>query len=564
MAPAQPVNDPRTELQRLKAQIRELQEARTRLEAQLTEPSRAGVEATAPITTREELQATLRRFMRQVGLIVQVEKAVILLHDTDTGELVAQWPALGIVEEGIKTLKLRTTEGISGLAFREIRPVVSEDAIHDARAAGEPVALLGVRNALSVPLVVEARNEQGDVIQKHVIGVLNAFNKRYGGTFNQEDITLLTALSRSAASVISSARMYIAVVDEKRELESTLQSMLSGVLVVDSEGRVRLINSAARSMFGAAQADGPARLLQDVIHDEEVLGLVRESLASRQEQTRELSVPAPIDRIFQAQTALLRDESSQVNGVVATFNDITEIRSLERMKTEFVSSVSHELRTPLTSIKGFIRTLLDDTEGFFDRDTQREFYEIIDSECDRLTRLISDLLNLSRIESGRAVQLVRAPVHLPALIKKVLNAQQTSTDVHQLRMDCAGDFPTIIADQDKVDQILTNLVGNAIKYSPGGGEILVSAQDGGDFVTVRVKDEGIGIPEDEMDKVFDRFHRVSTREHQQASGTGIGLYLVKHLVEAHGGSVGVESEVGEGSTFCFILPKEPPELEEEA
>ena len=555
MAQSPPI-DPQAaeaELVRLRREIAQLQEARRQLEAQL---SASGTEeAVAPITTAAELESTLRWFVRRVGLILQAEKCVIMLFDPESGDLAAQRPALGLTDEEIKTFRVRATEGISGEAFREARAVITNDAMNDPRTVKEYTALLKVRNALTVPLITLRRGENDEVIARQVMGVFHVFNKRYGGSFNEEDVTLLVALARSAASVISSARLYIEVVDEKRRLESTFQSMLSGVLVVDREGRLRLINSAARRIFGVSSSDGIGRPLQSVISDRTVQELVQTSFEQGEEKTQEFSIFSPSERIFHIQTSLLRDESADVAGVVATFNDITELRNIERMKTEFVASVSHELRTPLTSVKGFIRTLLDDTEGYYSREMQREFYQIIDNECDRLVRLISDLLNVSRIETGRALELVPKEVNLRSLIEKRVASQRSYTARHTFVVDAPEDFPSIIADEDKVDQILTNLLSNAVKYSPNGGEIRVEIRDLGDMVTVAIADPGIGIPLEHLDRIFARFHRVDSRDARAAGGTGIGLYLVKHLVEAHGGSIRVESRVGEGSRFTFSLPK---------
>jgi signal transduction histidine kinase len=234
------------------------------------------------------------------------------------------------------------------------------------------------------------------------------------------------------------------------------------------------------------------------------------------------------------------------------------------MKSEFVSTVSHELRTPLTSIKGFIRTLLDDIDGYYDRETQMEFYRIIDTECDRLVRLINDLLNLSRIESGRALDLVLGEVDLRELISRVVDSQRAYTDRHRFEVIIPADLPKLIADRDKIDQVLTNLLSNAVKYSPDGGRVVVSARDLGDGkVSVSVADQGIGIPDDQIGRLFTRFHRVDSGDSRKQYGTGIGLYLVKHLIEAHRGEVSVASRVGEGSTFTFVLPTKLS-LEEEA
>ena len=551
-----PDDEIRAELDRLRAQIADLQEAKRQLEAELRDTSSS---ASAPITTAAELEATLRWFLRRVAMILQADKAVLMLYDQESGDLVAQWPALGLSRDEADIFHVRATQGVSGQVFREGRPIITDDAMSDPRTVKENVALLNLRNILTVPLVVERKDADGRVIEKTSIGVFHTFNKRGGQRFTEEDVTLLIALARSAASVISSARLYIAVSDEKRELERTLQGMLAGVLVVDADGRVRLMNSAARRIFGVATTDGTGRPLAQVVHNEEIHELVQSCLNGRAEANSELSIYLPEERIYQVQTALLRGDTSDISGVVTTFNDITELRSVERMKSEFVSTVSHELRTPLTSIKGFIRTLLDDTEGYYDHDMQMEFYRIIDTECDRLVRLISDLLNLSRIESGRSLELVLSEVNLARLVDRVVEAQRSYTSSHEFDVLVPDDLPPVIADQDKVEQVLTNLLSNAIKYSPDGGKISVHARAVGESVAVSVIDQGIGIPEEHLGRLFTRFHRVDSRDTRKQYGTGIGLYLVKHLVEAHHGEITVESKLGEGSTFTFVLPLRPPQ-----
>jgi len=542
----------RSELERLRSQISELQEAKRQLEAELKDAS-AG--ASAPVTTSAELEATLRWFLRRVGMILQADKAVLMLYDQETGELMAQWPALGLTTDEVDIFRVRATQGISGQVFREGRPIITDDAMSDPRTVKENVALLKMHNALTVPLVIERKDAEGQVFEKTNIGVFHVFNKRGNQRFTEEDVTLLTALAKSAASVISSAKLYIAVSDEKRELERTLQGMLAGVFVVDSDERVRLMNSAARHIFGVPGEDGTGKPFSQVVRDEGVHDLVRSCLKGNAEASAELSVYSPDERIYQVQTALLRGDNGDVSGVVATLHDITELRGVERMKSEFVSTVSHELRTPLTSIKGFIRTLLEDTEGYYDREMQTEFYRIIDSECDRLVRLISDLLNLSRIETGRALELVLTEVAMGTTVDRIVESQRSYAANHEFDIVVQDDLPTITADQDKIEQVLTNLLSNAVKYSPDGGKITIHTREVDDHVAVSVTDQGIGIPEDQLDKLFTRFHRVDSRDTRKQYGTGIGLYLVKHLVDAHQGEVTVESTVGEGSTFTFVLPK---------
>jgi two-component system phosphate regulon sensor histidine kinase PhoR len=252
-----------------------------------------------------------------------------------------------------------------------------------------------------------------------------------------------------------------------------------------------------------------------------------------------------------------------VLGVVAIFNDITEMRNLDRMKTAFVSTVSHELRTPLTSIKGFIDTLLQDTEGYFDDAARLEFYQIINGECDRLQRLIEDLLNVSRIESGKALQMHWSTFDPLPVIARVLQTQRAYVTHHQLRLQAHGHIPEITADMDKLEQILTNLISNAIKYSPSGGEVVVTVSSDVERLTIAVRDQGIGIPADKLPRLFEKFERVDNRDTRRVGGTGIGLFLVRNYVDSHGGEVWADSVLGQGSTFTFQIPIHSSKADEE-
>jgi len=557
------VEELQRELEDKKQYVAALERANKELEQRVQSASETG--ESAPIT---ELEETLKRLVVRIASILQAEKCVFLLLDKERGELVATKPAFGLTNEEIKRFRVRATQGISGQVFREGKPVILYDAISDERTMKENVALLNVHNGVCVPLVVEKRDEENKVVDSTTIGVLHVFNKRYGNIFIEEDVRLLERLARNATAVIQNAQIFREVVEEKEELEHIIESVYAGLLMVNKEGRIMQMNASARAMFDALGGELIGRPYFEVIEDPKVKGMIGRVIDEGEDEAAEISLSIPgaseEERIFQAQTALVKGEDQQVIGMVAIFNDITEIRNVDRMKTAFVSTVSHELRTPLTSIKGFISTLLADSDSYYDHETQREFYQIIDTECDRLTRLISDLLNVSRIEAGRALELNPKPIHIPPLIEKVVTVQKSYTNKHTFNVDLAEDFPTIIADEDKVDQILTNLMNNAVKYSPGGGEVTITGSVHNDHVTVSIADQGVGIPKEHLSRVFERFHRVDNRDTREVGGTGIGLYLVRHLVEAHGGKIWAESEVGKGSTFHFTLPEKPPSEEEVA
>lgn len=553
------------QLQEKNVAVTALEQANKRLEDRIKE-SEAQASGPASLTELEEM---IKRLMVRTSMLLQGEKCIFMLFDEDDGDLVAAKPALGFNDTEVKQFRVSATQGISGEVFRDQKPIILYDAINDPRTIRENVALLKITNGVCVPLIVEKRDEDTNkVLERRVIGVLWVFNKRLGNVFIQEDVNLLTRMAHNLGSVVASAKMYREIIEEKEELEHVIESVYAGIVMVHQNGRIMQMNSSARTMLHIDQNERLSGDYTSIIKDESVQAVFRKTLDDGSEAQEEVSLPAPGDndedeRIYQVQTAIARGEDQSVIGVVAIFNDITDIRSIERMKTAFVSTVSHELRTPLTSIKGFISTLLQDTEGFYDKDTIHEFYTIIDQECDRLTRLISDLLNVSRIEAGRALDLNPVPVNVEDAVERVVTVQRSYTTKHQVVSDLDENMPTIVADEDKFVQILTNLTNNAIKYSPNGGTVTIKGRKLDGMIRMSIEDQGMGIPKEHLGKVFDRFHRVDNRDTRKVGGTGIGLYLVKHFVEAHGGKIWVESEVGKGSQFIFEMPNCPPQFENE-
>ena len=518
-----------------------------------------------PMPSPGEFEHILKRLVDRIGKILQAEKCVFLLHDVNSSVLYAAPPALGFSREELHSLERPVAEeGVSNEVFRTTTSSITYDTVLDPRAAAEGLARLGIHNAVSVPLIVEKRDEDNRVLDRTTVGVLHVFNKKYGGTFADEDVRLLEQLARQGAAVIASAQMYREVVQEKQELLHTIDSLYAGLLMVGNNGRLVQINPSARAILGISPSLPVIDLpFERAITDPRVRAILARALSSgHAEVADEVSFAVPDaapeeqfrERIYQVQCATVRDDDGEPAGIVAIFNDITEIRGVEQMKTAFISTVSHELRTPLTSIKGFISTLLTDEENYFDEATRREFYGIIDSECDRLKRLIEDLLDISRIEQGSAMLMHWQQVDVVVLTEKVLAAQRSYAKDHVLALDFPDDFPTLEADPDKIDQILTNLVNNAIKYSPNGGRVCVTGRVAADSIVLTVSDEGMGISREHLSKIFENFYRVDNRDNREIGGTGIGLALVKALVEGHQGTVTPESEVGKGTTFTVSLP----------
>ncbi len=549
----------------LQLKVKELEERLALRDAELkdlqqksgTAVARQSPEASTDIAPISELDTTLRRLVQRIAMILQAEKVVMMFFERESGELMGIPPSHGVDEDVLGMFRLRATHGISGEVFREGKPAIFHDAITDPRAQEDPFSILHIRNGVTVPLVIEKRDEENRVTDRQTIGVLHAFNKRHDEDFNDEDVRLLERMAKSAASIIANLRLYQEIVEEKEELLQTLESLYAGLVLVTGEGKIAQMNASARSIF-AVNGETTGKRANEIIRDKPILDLIEGAQQSgRDGEQIEVAIHAEgrPERIYVVQAAQVKNEDGRLIGTVAILNDVTELKNLERMKSAFVATVSHELRTPLTAIKGFTSTLLMD-DSFPEAD-RREFYTIIDHECDRLTRLINDLLNIARIEAGESLKPTYSEVDLKKLCKKVILIQKQATHKHQLVMDAPEEFPNIIGDEDKLDQIVTNLMGNAIKYSPNGGTVTLHLKKDGDDVIIGVQDQGLGIPPEHVPKVFDRFHRVHTEDNRKIYGTGLGLFLVKHLVEQlHLGKVWAESELGVGSTFWVRLPKE--------
>ena len=406
-----------------------------------------------------ELEQTLTRLVRRVAMLIQAEKCVFLLHDRERHLLVARPPALGFSPEQIKALRMPLDVGLSGAVFHSGEPAIVQSASAHDIVDAPLIELLKVRNIIAQPLILELRDDEQHVVTRETIGVLHVINKHNDEDFTPEDVRLIAVMARQITAVIANAQLYLRLTEERETLQATLQSLLAGVVMVESTGHISLINSAARDIFALEDEDAIGKPFWEVIAQPPIVEMLRAATEGGQETQREIELTprsASEARIFQGQTAFVRSEdaSATVIGVVAIFNDITEIRGVERMKTAFVSTVSHELRTPLTSIKGFISTLLQDTDDYYDKATRTEFYEIIDSECDRLQRLIEDLLNVSRIESGRALQMNWSAFEPLPIVQKVIHAQSAFTDKHQFVLDAKNTIPTTLGDADKFDQII--------------------------------------------------------------------------------------------------------------
>jgi PAS domain S-box-containing protein len=518
-------------------------------------PSRSMPEANLDVAPINEADVTLRRLVQRIAMILQAEKIVIMFYDREQGELIGIPPSYGVDEERLKVFRVRASTGLSGQVFRDGDAVIFHDANNDPRTQKDPFALLHVQNGVTVPLVIEKRDDENRVVERNTIGVLHAFNKRHGEDFNDEDVRLLERMARNVGSIISNLQLYREVVEEREELAQTFESLSAGLILVSPEGRLSQMNATARAIFDQS-AEAIGKNARETLRSEELWELLDEAHHGGEGSKREIVVTVQgSERVYEVQAAQVRNEEGKELGVVTIFNDVTEMKNIDKMKSSFVAMASHELRTPLTAIKGFVSTLLMG-EDDFTKEERLEFHQIIDQECDRLRRLIDDLLNTARIEAGESLKPNYSRFPLLRALEKSVTIQQQASGRHTILLDVQNGLPeTIVGDEDKLDQILTNLLNNAIKYSPNGGKVWVHVRNEGESLLVGVQDQGMGIPKEHLGKVFERFHRVDNEDNRKIYGTGLGLYLVQHLVEhVHQGRLWVESEVGVGSTFWFRIP----------
>ncbi len=377
------------------------------------------------------------------------------------------------------------------------------------------------------------------------------FDSRAEVSSNDEIGELAGALNHMAATIKEKVRL---ISEGKNRLETVLASMTSGVIFINAKGQVDLVNPAAER-FLSFTGKGSMGVVHDaLIKHPELSAIIEQALDSCGTIESEIKIERQEETALQVITSPIRDNSGDCIGVVAVLHDITERRKVERMRKDFVGNVSHELKTPVTSIKGFTETLLDGAIN--DPETSREFVEIIDKEADRLKRIIQDLLELSKIE-GKQIQLNYRPEDLNLIIKNTVHNLSGQIKSKNLKVNFNLPEKDMVAsvDRDIVEQVLVNLVDNAVKYTPRGGEITVLVEEKENFVVIRVRDTGIGIPPEDIDRVFERFYRVDKTRSREQGGTGLGLSIVRHLVDIHGGTVGVNSKIGQGTEFFFTLPK---------
>ena len=355
------------------------------------------------------------------------------------------------------------------------------------------------------------------------------------------------------------------LVDRQRELEERFRegefsvqavfgAMLDGLVVVDERRNVRMMNREFRRSFGIENAELGAPLLE-IIHHASIDRLVTDTIRTKEPRRESIQMSrGPSEgREMEVSAVPLGDSSPEKEGAVVLFRDVTQLRQMEEIRRDFVANVSHELRTPLSIFRGYLETLLDDPK--VPPGELLRILEVMERHCDRLSALVEDVLSLARLESPGA-ELNISEINLPEFFEEILHDWAARFEAKKLspHLEIADDVANLEADENRLQEIIYNLLDNAVKYSHSGGRIFVRLAKVRDRVRIGVADEGVGIHSEDLPRIFERFYRVDKARSRELGGTGLGLSIVKHIAQLHGGVAEAESEPGKGTTITVTLP----------
>ncbi|NTV62329.1 MAG: GAF domain-containing protein [Oscillochloris sp.] len=509
------------------------------------------------IDLHEMLSLLLRRALEVSG----AEAGAVALVDQDEGELVLQtfegFADVGPMLQSGPRQRWSLKTGLAGQAVQSRRALLVRDVTVEP---GMPGAGVGFHAELAAPIII---NDQA------VAAII--LSSPRSDAFGDDELSFVRALCVRAALPLSRAMRYQVAIENALYLGQVFSSLPTGLALLDINGKVLRANPAWALHWGLhsrAQRES-FHVALDLI--EHLLPRLPDPLSLTEfcDQMQRAPGNDLITTIhlinpnqdLEVRSVPTRDSKERISGRLWAVSDVTRERESDRLKSEFVSIVSHELRTPLTSILGYTELLLNRD---FSAEERQQFINTIFTEAGRLSQLVEDLLGFSRIEAGK-VKLNRWVISLTNIVYELTTQLNTSLIKHRLLIDITGEIPPIYADRDKVKQIIFNLLTNAIKYSPNGGEIQLTIREAraqdlpeghpeGRWVLVSVRDEGIGIAPEDLPRIWERFYRVDNTNTRRIGGTGLGLSITRALVELHGGKIAVESKSGKGSRFFFTLP----------
>ena len=501
----------------------------------------------------------LERRVKELNILASIGKSVAALLDLEKllGRLVdaavyitgAEEGWLMLIEPESGDLYVRAAKGLEDRHARLLNLHVKDSLAETVLRSGEPIIISGGQHQVRTSYMVKALVATPLKVGQNVIGVLSVDYRVSDRSFSPHASGLLSALADYAAIAIENARLFNEIGEEKTKLEAILAGTSDPIIVTDGENHLVLVNDAAVTTFGLDIKTAVGRPIAELINHKELHDL----FARAKRGSRDLHAEIPLDdgRTFNANLTLVPGI-----GHVVVMQNITHLKELERLKNEFVSTVSHDLRTPLTSIRGFVDLI--EMAGPLN-EQQKAFVEKIRNGVNDITELINDLLDLGRIEAGTAFEF--APVALDQVIRETVEALIGQAVSKNQRVDVyvPPNLPPVFGNRLRLGQVVSNLVGNAIKYTPPGGHIRVWAEEQEGQILVHVQDNGIGISAQDQTKLFQKFYRVKRKETEDIPGTGLGLAITKSIIERHDGRIWVNSELGKGSTFTFLLPAYKPQ-----
>jgi two-component system NtrC family sensor kinase len=484
------------------------------------------------VTSLLDLNEVLNRVVEAAVYTVGAEEGTLMLLDEESNELYLR-AAKDVDEKAARNLRLRVDDSAAGRALRKNCTVsLSGDSVKMATG-------YLVKSLLYVPLRVPGRG---------AIGVLGVANRWSSETLSERDVGLMSALADYAAIAIENARLFRHAETERAKLEAVLREAEEAILVIDEDNRVLLCNATACDVWDLTGIDlsrgQAAPSVEEIISDSVIRDLFVETREASETVQREVTLGN--ERTYNAHLTPVENV-----GRVLMLQDITHLKELDRLKSEFVATVSHDLRTPLTSIQGYVE-LLPHVGPLNER--QKRFIERVNASMESITNLINDLLDIRRIRAGLDLEMERCD--LRDIIDEAVGrlSHQAESKGQGLRWERPETLPLVVGNPGRLVQVVDNLVNNAIKYTQAGGSIAVTATLDNGHVVVNVSDNGIGIPPDEQTRIFERFYRVESEEVLGIGGTGLGLAIVKAVINKHNGRVWVDSKPGVGSSFSFVLP----------
>ncbi len=493
-------------------------------------------EVTTHLNTDLSLEKVMSRILSQAMGKVGATRGSIFLLD-EAGQVTDRILARENLAPEVSSLVVRGVmeRGLAGWIVKSKKGALVHDVLADERWMVLPDHAGHVRSAVAVPFL---RRDQ-------VQGMLFLTHPEVG-RFRQEHLDLLTSIANQAAIAIQNARLYEWAENERRTLAAVLDSSADAVLVTDREGRILLANPAAYQALGVENHPAP---LGEVLHHQALRAFLEE--AGARDGTVSENVKLSDGRTLSVSVAPVRDREGITIGRVAVMHDVTYLVALDEIKSRFVATVSHDLKAPLTAIRGFAELI--QAVGPLNED-QTDFAQRIRKVTENMTRLVTNLLDLGRIEAGLGVE--RKPLNLRDIL--VSSKYDLAIAAHEkeilVEIQVPPDIPVVQGDAFRLQQVMANYLGNAIKYTPRGGRVWIRVESRVGEVVVSVSDTGIGIPPADLPHVFEKFYRVQDSRVAEQEGSGLGLAIARSIIGEHGGKVWVESTLGKGSTFCFSLP----------